>query len=215
MSQRRGTATDKLANVIQVIQLGRKTGLLSVERGEGSMREEGTISFVQGQIIQIQGGNRDYHSALRWLNSWGACLFTFVASGGSERNTGPLPRVSRDSSAQTTKDTNPFIRTPPQIGPPSNALNENTGRLRVPTLIPKRTFSIEEARQLLDRAGLSRTHRNLLLLIDGRRDITELMRLMGRRQDEVQKLLRDLEYIGAIQYYQTFKGRFVSCLDKT
>ena len=33
MSHQRETATDRLSNVIQVIQLGRKSGLLTVERG--------------------------------------------------------------------------------------------------------------------------------------------------------------------------------------
>lgn len=64
MLQRRGTTTDRLANVIQVIQLGRKTGILSVKRGEGGTREEGTITFIQGHITQAYAGQRRGQAAL-------------------------------------------------------------------------------------------------------------------------------------------------------
>ncbi|TMC61826.1 MAG: DUF4388 domain-containing protein, partial [Chloroflexota bacterium] len=49
MPHQRETATDRLSNVIQVIQLGKKSGLLTVERGEGITFEEGAITFVNGQ----------------------------------------------------------------------------------------------------------------------------------------------------------------------
>ncbi|TMD45306.1 MAG: MarR family transcriptional regulator [Chloroflexi bacterium] len=52
---------------------------------------------------------------------------------------------------------------------------------------------------MIDQIGLSRAHRHLFLLIDGYRGIQELVRLMGREQDEVQRLLNDLELAGLIQ----------------
>ena len=47
----RGTETSQLANVIEVIGLGRKTGVLTVERGTGSSLETGEITFDNGHII--------------------------------------------------------------------------------------------------------------------------------------------------------------------
>ena len=41
MPQQPTTLTDRLANVIQVIQLGRKTGTLTVERSNGNSLEQG------------------------------------------------------------------------------------------------------------------------------------------------------------------------------
>src|SRR5437899_3071292 len=51
----------------------------------------------------------------------------------------------------------------------------------------------DEALVWIERMGLSRAHRRLFLLIDGYRILPELVRLMGRREDEVNALLRDLE----------------------
>ena len=45
------TATDRLANVLDVVELGQRTGLLRVERGNGTMREEGEVYFAQGKPI--------------------------------------------------------------------------------------------------------------------------------------------------------------------
>jgi len=46
--------------------------------------------------------------------------------------------------------------------------------------------------------GLSRAHRRLFLLIDGKRSIDELAPLIGRTPDEVSELLRDLEHASVI-----------------
>ncbi|MBV9614035.1 MAG: DUF4388 domain-containing protein, partial [Ktedonobacteraceae bacterium] len=78
MSQKRGTVTDRLLNVIQVLQLGKKTGHLTVERDEGKGQEKGEIIFVQGQVTQAYGGNLRGQEALNWLSTWGACRFIFV-----------------------------------------------------------------------------------------------------------------------------------------
>src|SRR5437016_1343832 len=92
MTQRRGTTTDQLANVIQVIQLGRKSGTLNVERGEAASLEEGTITFVRGQITEAHVGRRNNQVALNWFKTWKACRFTFVPAN-SMRLTGPIPTL--------------------------------------------------------------------------------------------------------------------------
>jgi hypothetical protein len=161
MSQRRGTATDQLATVFQALQLGRKTGTLFVERGEGPTREEGSITFAHGQITQASAGQWEGEEALTWLRTWSMCRFLFVSSG-SERANG---------TASPSGGSSP---------------------------VPSRLWEVEEALLLLDRAGLSRAHRRLLLLIDGQRTIIELGYLMRRRPNEVLQLLRDLEWIGVI-----------------
>jgi predicted transcriptional regulator len=50
--------------------------------------------------------------------------------------------------------------------------------------------------------SLSRQHRHLLLLVDGQRTVADMVRLIGRAQNEVQKLLGDLEQAGIIQSYR-------------
>ena len=59
--------------------------------------------------------------------------------------------------------------------------------------IPRQHRRLEEALSLIEKAALSRAHRRLYLLIDGHRSSTELARLMGRSQNDIDTLLHDLE----------------------
>lgn len=201
MSERRGTLTDRLANVIQVIQLGRKTGTLHVERGEGATREEGSITFVQGQITQAQGGQRTSQAALTWLSTWSTCHFTFVTDT-LMKSTGPLTALPRTPQGSPSKDTQPMrvTSTTPAPAQANNAL-ELPSYSPQGARVPYRTRDAEEAIALLNRAKFSRVHRNLLLLVDGRRTFAELVRLVGRKPEEVQKLLQDLQQIGVLQFH--------------
>ncbi len=65
---------------------------------------------------------------------------------------------------------------------------------------PFRTRPYEEALRLIDQMSLSRAHRRLLLLVDGTRSFVELVRLMGRSQEEVLQLFQDLERAGLIRF---------------
>src|SRR5215469_8927528 len=78
MPHKRGTTTDNLLNIIQVIQLGQKTGYLMMERGEGSEREEGELIFISGQIVEAHSGDLAGQQALDWLKTWRTCRFLFV-----------------------------------------------------------------------------------------------------------------------------------------
>src|SRR5450432_819181 len=113
MSQKRGTVTDRLLNVIQVLQLGKKTGHLTIERDEGKGQEKGEIIFVEGQVTQAYGGNLRGQEALNWLSTWGACRFIFVPAT-LEKTTNPLttqtqPFMSSPKATQPLNDTNPRI----------------------------------------------------------------------------------------------------------
>lgn len=219
MPQRRDTTTDSLSNVIQVIQLGRKTGVLSVERGEGKTYEEGTITFVNGQVTHANAGLRSNVEAFYWLNAWGPCRFTFTFQ--ATRGT-PLP-----VQTQPTQPLPPF--TPNQMNSPTAPMNavrpsletneakqsyaevqeripahgmealHGTGRQPVAHTTPIRSIALADAFRVVEQRGLSRSHRRLLLLVDGQRALPELVRLMGRRPDEVTVMLQELERIGVIQ----------------
>jgi hypothetical protein len=149
MLHRRGTTTDNFLNIIQVIELGRKTGYLLVERGEGTAREEGELVFVRGQIIEANSGHLVGQQALNWLKTWGVCHFLFVPSPFSAR--------------------------------------------------PLRTQPNDTGIQLLNQKRFSRLHLHLFLLVDGQRNIIELARIIGKKPEEVQQLLSDMEAIGIIQ----------------
>lgn len=194
MTERRGTTTDQLVSIIQVIQMGRKSGTLTVERGENMNLEEGTIIFVQGQITEAHVGRRNNQVALAWFKTWKACRFTFVPTV-SARPTGQMPAMPAETPRVALKETNPHLSTPPSAVQPERG----TGPLQDASPLPRRILPAEEALRLVELGGLSRVHRRLLLLIDGRRTTQELVRLMGRSPDDVQKLLHDLAYIRVVQ----------------
>jgi hypothetical protein len=63
---------------------------------------------------------------------------------------------------------------------------------------PYRTRQLQEVLVIMDRMGFSRAHRRLFLLIDGKRLVPELARLMGRSESEIYELLQDLRGSGLI-----------------
>ncbi len=210
MSQQRETATDRLVSIIQIIQLGRKTGLLTAKRGDGITQEEGTITFIKGQITETVVGRRRGSEALNWLTTWGNCRFTFVSSDPSE--TSSLSPISTRAQENDMKDTDPRLRqqrpvvknqTDPLIAGASNRVEPQNPNTPLPasslTTAPFRTRQLDSALRMIENMGLSRTHRRLLLLIDGQRSILELVRLVGRSEQEVASLLHDLEQATVIQ----------------
>ncbi len=69
----------------------------------------------------------------------------------------------------------------------------------VETVLPIVGMRLDMALSALDAARLTRLHRQIILLIDGKRRVADLARLMQRKPEEVYKLLQDLERIHLIQ----------------
>jgi len=198
MAQQKETITNSLADVIQVIQLSRKSGMLTVERGEGETFEEGMITFVNGQAVEAQTAAFNGQNALRWLGSWGTCRFAFIPTPTSEIPS--IPLVSTPAFEQRMRDTGTHPRIP--ISPlresaaRRQASNGKTGQVISfisASVVPHLVIPLEESLRYVDQLGLSRQHRRLLLLVDGQRNVAEMVRLIGRTQYEVQQLLADLE----------------------
>nr|BBH92460.1 hypothetical protein KTA_06590 [Thermogemmatispora argillosa] len=242
MPQQRQTVTNRLADVIEVVQLGRKTGLLTVERGEGANLEEGAITFVNGQPVQARLGPHSGTEALRRLKLWGPCRFAFVpftppsssppplldghATPGSlpalPQRQGTDPRLRRMSGPPSSGPLGPLPFSGTGTGPATApGLGQATGQRATPSPPPRQTepnparwvplpgsgsFSrapsrvslYDDALHRLEQLGFSRIHRRLYLLIDGNRTPAELARLMGRSEEEVLRLLADLERAGFV-----------------
>jgi Domain of unknown function (DUF4388) len=202
MSQRRGITTDQFINVLQVIQLGRKTGRLIVERGEGTQREEGEILFDSGRVISAHTSYLTGEAALARLKTWGACRFIFMNTI-TERTTAPLPEIH--ALYGTAAHDHPSFQdghTPPRVPTPNYDQHGAWGAMTGPISTsgaPYRLYQTDEGVQMIVQAHLSRLHRHLFLLIDGQRTLAELTRLIGRRSEDVEQLLLDLESIGVIQ----------------
>lgn len=202
MPQQPTTSTDRLANVIEVIQLGHKTGILTAERATGSVLEQGMITFISGQVFQASIGHHKGFPAFSVLKTWGACRFAFTPSNPPQI-TQPLPPVSGDSSAFRALVTDPTVPTMSMVNHKQEdsmaVMKQGTkgaGSIHPDQLageVPYPVLPYDEALVWIERVGLSRAHRRLFLLIDGYRTLPELVRLMGRVQEEVNALIRDLE----------------------
>src|SRR5262249_59943405 len=63
--------------VIEVVELGRRSGLLSVERNAGTVLEEGVVYFISGRPVFAALGSLRGRDALRALSRWAECRFAF------------------------------------------------------------------------------------------------------------------------------------------
>ncbi len=102
------TATDRLANVLDVVELGQRTGLLRVERGNGIMREEGEVYFAQGKPIYAAIAGLRGREALHLLAQWTGCYFAFDPQAAR-----PIPNVSGVLPAVSSPSNGAFARSGP------------------------------------------------------------------------------------------------------
>jgi hypothetical protein len=160
MPQQPTTLTDQLANVVEVIQLGRKTGTLTVVRGSGSSLERGTIHFVNGLMTQANAHQLSGLPAFQWLNTCGACHFTFTPSDAGV-TTRKLPSQRHTqlpvSEHQSLHDTDPgqhiqtLVKAFSGSGTQYNQYRQqDLSMLKESIDIPKQVRSIEDAVQRID-----------------------------------------------------------------
>ena len=194
MQPQRETQTDSLANIIQILQIGVRSGTLTVERGDGPTFEEGYLVFVNGRVVDARTKQHINWAAFNYLKTWGSCRFSFESgapalpvappfatnghSNGNAYGSGPLNGYAHIDSAN------------------HDSLAQYAG---LSNRLPARSQAGEAALLRPDSTALSRTHRRLLLLINGQRSRDDLARLMARTSDEVRMLLDDLEQGGFIQ----------------
>jgi hypothetical protein len=69
--------TSRLSNILNMIVLGRQSGILRVVRGQGSSREVGQIQFVEGKAVSALLGQVTGVNALSVLQNWGECVYSF------------------------------------------------------------------------------------------------------------------------------------------
>jgi hypothetical protein len=224
MSQSQEVAVERLITVIQRLQRGRMTGTLTVRRGDGITAEEGSVDFSRGQITQARVSRRNGSEALSWLSTWSNCYCSFESATRADvdmflrllfppSDAGSLSTTQQSSTSQlepTARQTDalrhqtgPMSPTTPRTLLPSEHSFSQTSLAH---FIPQAHYPMSEALRLLENQKLTRTHRHLLLLIDGRRSIAELIRVMNRSDSEVIHLLRDLENASII-HIQRAEGK--------
>ena len=69
--------TSRLGNILNMIGLGRQSGILRVVRGQGPTRELGQIRFLEGEPVAALLGQLTGPNALTVLSNWGECVYSF------------------------------------------------------------------------------------------------------------------------------------------
>jgi hypothetical protein len=219
MSQQQELLTDRLVSVISSIQRETRSGVLIAKRGEGIFLEEGTMVFVNGQITEARAGRLRDSAVRNWLSTWESCRFLFVPTSSESGVHGSPPTLPARGRATSPPALGPPVhltntrRPDPQTPIPSSLKGQEgpqgarqgegigeKGRRDTPAArAPYPTQHLDAALRLIEQQGLSRVHRQLLYLIDGRRSIVDLARVTRKRESELYRLLRDLEHAHVIR----------------
>ena len=219
MAQQQGLLTDRLVGVISSIQRERRSGVLVAQRGEGSALEEGTIVFVNGQITEARVGRQRGAAARNRLSTWGSCRFLFVptsSEAGVRVDQPPLPAKgsatgvlslgppahttnTRWQDPQTSRPSSPGGQEGSQVAGAWERIGLKGSRDAPASTAPYPLQPLDAALRLIEQHGLSRVHRQLFCLVDGRRTIVEMVRLMRKRESEIYRLLGELEHAHVIR----------------
>ena len=222
MTKGRDNAADSLGDVLELVRMRRHSGLLSVERIQGSRFEEGEIYFQSGQPIYARTGQMLGQEALLQLLSWRQVYFKFlpdeprppanipsavIANNGTvvAANTSILP-VRPPLSASGNIST-----TPPRFPQMDTSGLPNAGGMRDtthgsymangPTTTPGLEWLIphklSQDRDVLS-LPLTRPQRSIYLLVDGRRTVSDLARCTRKSLQEIERLLSELQERGLI-----------------
>jgi Domain of unknown function (DUF4388) len=126
MAKSKVTATNRLANIIEVVELGRRTGLLAAERDGNGFLEEGEIYFISGHPVFATLGPLTGREALKVMVRWGECRFAFEPSAPRPipNVSGVLPALDNNGApygVSTDYDSPQPMDTPPRRAPTSGA----------------------------------------------------------------------------------------------
>ncbi|GHO85143.1 DUF4388 domain-containing protein [Dictyobacter formicarum] len=196
MSQQQGRIADHLAHVISTIQANHMTGELRAKKGDDAYAEIGAIFFLEGQAVKAQVGAQQGASAFDVLCTWRNCIFIFVPHS-SPYQTSPL-------SPSTGPQLSPSVSSTPSqpLLPIPGSVNEQQTIpiVSVPLIaVPRATMSIVKAIGVINNAGLPRTYRQILLLIDGQHSVNDIVALANVPLEEVLQILRVLENLAIIR----------------
>jgi hypothetical protein len=115
-------------------------------------------------------------------------------SGAAQNGSGPMTSGRTSGSMQSPDGSGPLPEpsrhTGPQSFPP-----QVMARLADPGYVPRRLTSMNP----VDVPSLDRRERQMLLLIDNRRSILDLMRLTRRGEDEIRAILAHMIVLGLIE----------------
>ena len=211
MTKGRENAAENLSDVIELIRKRRQSGLLSIERIQGGLFEEGEIFFQSGQPVYARQGQTTSADAFTRLLSWHQVYFAFFtdqpqpstnipSASGTRANvalaTDPVAQ-SVNPAGSNANNSGPFdgrrqAVTPDRNSPSTFPLTSNTPGLE--WLVPQKLGNDRNVLSL----PLTRPQRSIYLLIDGKRTVSDLSRCIRKNLQEIERLLSELQERGLI-----------------
>jgi Domain of unknown function (DUF4388) len=218
MTKGRDNAAENLSDVLELIRKRQQSGLLSVERSQGGLFEEGEIFFQTGQLVYARLGQLSSVDAITQLLSWRQVYFAFltdqsqpsaniaspvgtranIAVATEPRAVAADPRAVSIRPSQSNSNSGlPFKSsvqhvTPDRIPQSTAPLTGNTPGLE--WLVPQKRGNDRDVLSL----PLTRPQRSIYLLIDGKRTVSDLSRCTRKSFQEIERLLSELQQRGLI-----------------
>jgi hypothetical protein len=213
MTKGRDNAAENLRDVLELIRKRGQSGLLSVERLQGGLLEEGEIYFQAGQLVYARLGQFTSTDAVTRLLSWQQVYFSFLVDQSQPAANISSPVGVRASAAVATdpssravsirpslanaKDSFPFESSAQNVAPDS--IPQNTPSLAGNTpglewLVPQKRGNDRDVLSL----PLTRPQRSIYLLVDGKRSVSDLSRCTRKSFQEIERLLSELQQHGLI-----------------
>lgn len=211
MTKGRDNAAENLSDVLELIRKRRQSGLLSVERLQGGLFEEGEIYFQTGQLVYARLGQFTSADAVTRLLSWRQVYFAFLTDQAQPSANIPSPvgmranaavatnpsAVSIRSSLSNSNNSSPFGSStrhgaPDRFSQSTTPLTGNTPGLE--WLVPQKRGNDRDVLSL----PLTRPQRSIYLLIDGKRTVSDLSRCTRKSFQEIERLLSELQQRGLI-----------------
>ncbi len=205
MTKGRDNAAESMKDVFALIRSRRQSGVLSVERFENGVFEEGEIHFQAGKPVQGFSGKLTGDAAMKHLLSWRRVYFAFAVTPSSSppsnpKDTSPPSQLSAThfgSYTQTHSDplqspiTGPLKRDTEKSLPFSERTTGPLARQNAydpATLVPHKVSMQQDVMSL----SLTRPQRSVYLLIDGHRSVSDIARFTGKGIPEVMQIILDL-----------------------
>jgi len=211
MTKGRDNAAENLSDVLELIRKRRQSGLLSIERLQGGLFEEGEIYFQTGQLVYARLGQLTSTDAVTQLLGWRQVYFAFLTDQPQLSTNIPLPVGIRANIAVATDPRAVSIR--PSLSNSNSSLHfESSTQNVTPDRFPQNTSSLTgntpglewlvpqkrgNDRDVLS-LPLTRPQRSIYLLIDGKRTVSDLSRCTRKSFQEIERLLSELQQRGLI-----------------
>lgn len=193
------TFTQHVTNVLRNIAHKRRTGLLRVEHVRVQAVEKGEICFEGGKVVHARVGQQVGERALLRIVNWDQVFFAFLEGGQPPRRNGGSPGQSSSSVRLLPAVQREERRTLP-VELPAVVQADSSSIEKAANLGVYAVFHVQPAaatKQVMSR--MERQDRIIFMLLDGKRTVRDLAKLIHRSELAVASVLARLLKNGYIE----------------